>query len=113
MSVEESDLKLVERVQRGERAAFDLLVLGYQHKVLKLIMRYVHDATEAEDIAQEAFVKAFRALHSFRGDSAFYTWLYRIAINTAKNALVATKRRPIEYDLDRNNEESYDMQGRL
>src|ERR1700734_3422156 len=100
MSVEESDLKLVERVQRGERAAFDLLVLRYQHKVLKLIMRYVHDATEAEDIAQEAFVKAFRALQSFRGDSAFYTWLYRIAINTAKNALVATKRRPMDYDLD-------------
>jgi RNA polymerase sigma-70 factor, ECF subfamily len=99
MSVEESDLKLVERVQRGERAAFDLLVLRYQHKVLKLIMRYVHDATEAEDIAQEAFVKAFRALRSFRGDSAFYTWLYRIAINTAKNALVATKRRPMDYDL--------------
>ncbi len=87
MSVEESDLKLVEKVQRGERAAFDLFVLRYQHKVLKLIMRYVHDATEAEDIAQEAFVKAYRALQSFRGDSAFYTWLYRIAINTAKNAL--------------------------
>jgi RNA polymerase sigma-70 factor, ECF subfamily len=82
MSVEESDLKLVERVQRGERAAFDLLVLRYQHKVLKLIMRYVHDATEAEDIAQEAFVKAYRALQSFRGDSAFYTWLYRIAITS-------------------------------
>ena len=108
MSVEDSDLKLVERVQRGERAAFDLLVLRYQHKVLKLIMRYVHDATEAEDIAQEAFVKAFRALQSFRGDSAFYTWLYRIAINTAKNALVATKRRPMDYDLDLQDPEQYD-----
>ena len=113
MSVEESDLKLVERVQRGERAAFDLLVLRYQHKVLKLIMRYVHDATEAEDIAQEAFVKAFRALHSFRGDSAFYTWLYRIAINTAKNALVATKRRPMDYDLDLQDPEQYDLHARL
>jgi RNA polymerase sigma-70 factor (ECF subfamily) len=91
MSVEESDLKLVERVQRGERAAFDLLVLRYQHKVLKLIMRYVHDATEAEDIAQEAFVKAYRALQSFRGDSAFYTWLYRIAINDLQD--------PEQYDL--------------
>jgi len=93
MTVEESDLKLVERVQRGERAAFDLLVLRYQHKVLKLIMRYVHDASEAEDIAQESFVKAFRALPSFRGDSAFYTWLYRIAINTAKNHFAAQGRR--------------------
>jgi RNA polymerase sigma-70 factor (ECF subfamily) len=113
MSVDDSDLKLVERVQRGERAAFDLLVLRYQHKVLKLIMRYVHDASEAEDISQEAFVKAYRALGSFRGDSAFYTWLYRIAINTAKNALVANKRRPMEYDLDLQNPEQYDMQARL
>jgi len=114
MSVEESDLKLVEKVQRGERAAFDLLVLRYQHKVLKLIMRYVHDATEAEDIAQEAFVKAYRALQSFRGDSAFYTWLYRIAINTAKNALAARERNPVTYDLDlQGNDESTDMVGRL
>jgi len=113
MSVEESDLKLVEKVQRGERAAFDLLVLRYQHKVLKLIMRYVHDATEAEDIAQEAFVKAYRALQSFRGDSAFYTWLYRIAINTAKNALVANKRRPMDYDLDLQDPEQYDLHARL
>ena len=113
MTVEESDLKLVERVQRGERAAFDLLVLRYQHKVLKLIMRYVHDASEAEDIAQEAFVKAFRALPSFRGDSAFYTWLYRIAINTAKNALVANKRRPMDYDLDLQDPEQYEVHARL
>src|SRR5260221_10553659 len=98
MSVEESDLKLVEKVQRGERAAFDLLVLRYQHKVLKLIMRYVHDATEAEDIAQEAFVKAYRALQSFRGDSAFYTWLYRIAINTATNAVLKTQNTHMDYD---------------
>src|SRR5258706_16192772 len=112
MSVEESDLKLVERVQRGERAAFDLLVLRYQHKVLKLIMRYVHDATEAEDIAQEAFVKAFCALQSFRGDSAFYTWLTRIAISTAKNARVAPKRRHRAYDLDRRSLAKYDLQSR-
>ncbi len=113
MGVEDTDLKLVERVQQGERAAFDLLVMRYQHKVLKLIMRYVHDAHEAEDIAQEAFVKAYRALGSFRGDSAFYTWLYRIAINTAKNALVANKRRPMDYDLDLQDPESYDMQAKL
>jgi len=113
MTVEEGDLKLVERVQRGERAAFDLLVLRYQHKVLKLIMRYVHDTSEAEDIAQEAFVKAYRAMPSFRGDSAFYTWLYRIAINTAKNALVAAKRRPMDYDLDLQDPEQYDLNARL
>ncbi|HUY84653.1 MAG TPA: RNA polymerase sigma factor RpoE [Steroidobacteraceae bacterium] len=113
MTVEESDLELVGRVQRGERAAFDLLVLRYQHKVLKLIMRYLHDTTEAEDIAQEAFVKAYRALPSFRGDSAFYTWLYRIAINTAKNALVAAKRRPMDYDLDLQDPEQYELNARL
>ncbi|HVC01550.1 MAG TPA: RNA polymerase sigma factor RpoE [Steroidobacteraceae bacterium] len=113
MTVDDGDLKLVERVQRGERAAFDLLVLRYQHKVLKLIMRYVHDTTEAEDIAQEAFVKAYRALPSFRGDSAFYTWLYRIAINSAKNALVANKRRPMDYALDLQDPEQYELNSRL
>lgn len=113
VAVEESDLRLVERVQRGERGAFDLLVMRYQHKVLKLIMRYVHDAHEAEDIAQEAFVKAYRALGSFRGDSAFYTWLYRIAINTAKNALVASRRRPMDYDLDLQDPEKNDLNARL
>ncbi|MFO0447881.1 MAG: sigma factor, partial [Pseudomonadota bacterium] len=75
MSGETSDLALVERVQRGDRKAFDVLVLRYQHKVLKLVMRYIRDAAEAEDVAQEAFVKAYRALPAFRGDSAFYTWL--------------------------------------
>jgi len=113
MGSEDSDLMLVERVQQGESAAFDLLVLRYQHKVLKLIMRYVHDAVEAEDVAQEAFIRAYRALPSFRGDSAFYTWLYRIAINTAKNALVANRRRPVEYDLDPQDSEDYAMQARL
>jgi len=109
----ESDLALVERVQRGDKSAFDVLVLRYQHKVLKLIMRYIRDAMEAEDVAQEAFIKAYRALPGFRGDSAFYTWLYRIAINTAKNALVSSKRRPIDYDLDLQDPEQYDLQGRL
>lgn len=100
MSVDDSDLSLVQLAQRGDSTAFDALVLRYQHKVVKLIMRYVRDAAEAEDIAQEAFIKAYRALPRFRGDSAFYTWLYRIAINTAKNALAARGRSPIEYDLD-------------
>ena len=84
MSVENGDLSLVRRVQAGERAAYDLLVLKYQHKVVKLVMRYVRNPADAEDVAQEAFIKAYRALPQFRGDSAFYTWLYRIAINTAR-----------------------------
>jgi RNA polymerase sigma-70 factor (ECF subfamily) len=114
MSAELSDLSLVRRVQRGDKGAFDALVLKYQHKLVKLVMRYVRNPAEAEDIAQEAFIKAYRALPQFRGDSAFYTWLYRIAINTAKNAVVARERSPIDYDLDRNNsEDSYDMQGRM
>ena len=83
MSADVSDLSLVRRVQRGDKGAFDALVLKYQHKVVKLVMRYVRNPAEAEDIAQEAFIKAYRALPQFRGDSAFYTWLYRIAINTA------------------------------
>ncbi|MGB6451306.1 MAG: RNA polymerase sigma factor RpoE [Steroidobacteraceae bacterium] len=109
-----SDLSLVRRVQRGDKGAFDALVLKYQHKVVKLVMRYVRNPAEAEDVAQEAFIKAYRALPQFRGDSAFYTWLYRIAINTAKNAVVSRERSPIEFDLDsQNSDESYDMQSRL
>jgi RNA polymerase sigma-70 factor, ECF subfamily len=96
---ESDDLALVRRVQGGERAAFDVLVLRYQHEVINLIMRYVRDRSEAEDLAQESFVKAYRAMPSFRGDSAFYTWLYRIAINTAKNALASRRRRPLTLDL--------------
>jgi len=116
MSADASDLSLVRRVQRGDKGAFDALVLKYQHKLVKLVMRYVRNPAEAEDIAQEAFIKAYRALPQFRGDSAFYTWLYRIAINTAKNAVVSRDRSPIEYNIDRNstdNDESYDMQGRM
>src|SRR5215218_7248648 len=112
--MEESDLVLVKRVQRGDKTAFDLLVRKYQHKVVKLVLRYVRNPAEAEDIAQEAFIKAYRALPQFRGDSAFYTWLYRIAINTAKNAIVSRDRSPVEYDLDlQNSDESYDAQARL
>ncbi len=118
MSADVSDLSLVRRVQRGDKGAFDALVLKYQHKVVKLVMRYTRTPTEAEDIAQDAFIKAYRALPGFRGDSAFYTWLYRIAINTAKNAVASRERNPVEYSLDRHdvgneNQESYELQGRM
>ena len=114
MSADVSDLSLVRRVQNGDKGAFDALVLKYQHKVTKLVMRYVRNPAEAEDIAQEAFIKAYRALPQFRGDSAFYTWLYRIAINTAKNAVVSRDRSPVDYDLDmQNSDESYELQGRM
>jgi RNA polymerase sigma-70 factor (ECF subfamily) len=114
MGADVSDLSLVRRVQRGDKGAFDVLVLKYQHKLVKLVTRYVRNPAEAEDIAQEAFIKAYRALPQFRGDSAFYTWLYRIAINTAKNAVVSRDRSPVDYNFDRDSiDESYDMQGRL
>ena len=114
MSEKEIDQVLVERVQKGDKAAFELLVSKYHRKIIRLISRLVRDPAEVEDVAQDAFIKAYRALPQFRGDSAFYTWLYRIAINTAKNAVVSRDRSPVEYDLDRNNnDESYDMQGRM
>jgi RNA polymerase sigma-70 factor (ECF subfamily) len=94
------DKALVERVQRGDKRAFDMLVLKYQHKLVKLVARYVRDQSEVMDVVQESFLKAYRALPSFRGESAFYTWLYRIAINTAKNYLVAQGRRPPDGDID-------------
>ena len=96
----DADQELVRRVQRGDKAAFDVLVRKYQHKIVKLVTRYVHDGAEALDVSQEAFIKAYRAIHGFRGDSAFYTWLYRIAINTAKNHLVAEGRRPLDHGMD-------------
>lgn len=89
------DQELVERVKQGDKAAFDILVRKYQNKVVKLVSRYVHEPSDAYDVTQEAFIKAYRAIPSFRGDSAFYTWLYRIAINTAKNFLVARGRAPV------------------
>ena len=94
MGEQESDQWLVERVQRGEKAAFDLLVRKYQHKVIGVISRYVQDWSECQDVAQEAFLRAYRAIGAFRGDSQFYTWVYKIAINTAKNWLVSQGRRP-------------------
>lgn len=96
----ETDRQLVERVKRGDKRAFDLLVLKYQHKIVGLVSRYLRDQDEVVDVTQEAFIKAYRALPRFRGDSAFYTWLYRIAINTAKNHLVSKSRRPPDTDLD-------------
>jgi RNA polymerase sigma-70 factor (ECF subfamily) len=94
------DQELVERVQRGDKSAFDLLVRRYQHKIVNLVSRYVYDHAEAADVAQETFIKAYRAIGDFRGDSAFYTWLYRIAINTAKNYLVSMGRRPPGTDIE-------------
>ena len=107
------DQRLVKRVQRGDKIAFDLLVLKYQHKIVKLVMRYVRDPSEALDVSQEAFIKAYRALPKFRGDSAFYTWLYRIAVNTAKNYIVAQNRRPIEYDLDIQESDGFELNVKL
>jgi RNA polymerase sigma-70 factor, ECF subfamily len=113
MNQDATDQELVQRVQAGDKSAFNLLVLKYQHRVLKLVSRFVSDAAEAEDVAQDAFLKAYRALASFRGESAFYTWLYRIAINTAKNALVANRRRPVDFNLDLQDPEQYERQARL
>ena len=93
MGDREIDQQLVERVQQGDKQAFDLLVVKYQRKLGRLLSRFIRDPAEVEDVTQEAFIKAYRALPSFRGDSAFYTWLYRIGINTAKNYLVALGRR--------------------
>ncbi len=101
------DQQLVERVQRGDKRAFDLLVIKYQHKIFAVISRFVRDHAEVQDVAQDAFVKAYRALPNFRGDSAFYTWMYRIAINTAKNYLVARNRRPPASDLEVEDAEFY------
>ncbi len=108
MGDSELDQILVQRVQQGDKGAFDLLVRKYQHRVLSVISRYVSDWSEAEDVGQEAFIRAFRAIGSFRGDSAFYTWMYRIAINTAKNHLVAQGRRPPSSDIDSEDAAQYE-----
>ncbi len=113
MSNQASDQKLVERVQKGDSGAFDLLVLKYQHKIVNLVMRYVRDPELAQDITQEAFIKAYRALPRFRGESAFYTWMYRIAVNTAKNYLAAQRRRPMELELDMQDPEQYELHAKL
>jgi len=107
------DQELVKRVQAGDKAAFDVLVLKYQHKIGNLVSRYIRDSAEVLDVTQEAFLKAYRALPRFRGDSAFYTWLYRIAINTAKNHLVAQDRRPPTGDIDAEDAIHFEAAGAL
>ncbi|WP_228259100.1 MULTISPECIES: RNA polymerase sigma factor RpoE [unclassified Marinobacter] len=108
----QTDLQLVRKVRHGDRAAFDLLVVKYQSRVASIISRYVYDSHEVMDLAQETFIKAFRAIDRFRGDSAFYTWLYRIAVNTAKNHLEARGRRP-QGSVDSSEAENYDDGRRL
>ena len=113
MNEQATDKQLVARVQKGDKRAFDLLVLKYQHKIFGLISRYIHDHHEVMDVAQEAFIKAYRAIGRFRGDSAFYTWLYRIAINTAKNHLVSRGRRPPDTDVEVADAEYYESASKL
>jgi len=108
-----ADQLLVERVQKGDKKAFDVLVLKYQQKIANLISRYIRDQSEVLDVTQEAFIKAYRALPNFRGESAFYTWLYRVAINTAKNHLAAQSRRPPQDDIEAETAEQMDMGTRL
>lgn len=108
-----TDEALVKRVQSGDKRAFDLLVLKYQHKVAALISRYVQDKQEVLDVAQDSFIKAYRAIDSFRGESAFYTWLYRIAVNTAKNYLVSRSRRPPSSDVELDNEDVHAVYNEL
>lgn len=110
---QELDLELVRRVQRGESAAFDVLVRKYQHRIVALIGRYIADWSECQDVAQDTFVRAYRAINSFRGDSQFYTWLHRIAVNTAKNHLVAHNRRPPTDDIEISDAEQFDGATRL
>jgi RNA polymerase sigma-70 factor (ECF subfamily) len=112
MSLQDTDKQLVQRVQKGDKRAFDLLVLKHQHKIMSLVSRYV-DMGEVPDVAQETFIKAYKALKNFRGDSQFYTWLYRIAVNTAKNYLVTQGRRPPAQDIDVNDAEHFSVSGSL
>lgn len=113
MATKSTDAQLVRRVQKGDKGAFDLLVLKYQHRIINLVMRYVRDPDQALDITQEAFLKAYRALGRFRGESAFYTWLYRIAVNTAKNYLAAQRRRPMDVELDLQDPEQFELHAKL
>ncbi len=110
---EQQDQELVQRVQRGDSSAFDFLVIKYQHRIIQLVNRYVKDIGDAQDLAQETFIKAYRAIGSFRGEAAFYTWLYRIAINTAKNDLVSRSRRHSDYQIDIQEAEVYENVAQL
>ena len=113
MGDNELDQALVLRVQQGDKRAFDLLVTRYQHRIISVISRYVHDWAEAQDVAQDTFIRAYRALGNFRGDAQFYTWLYKIAVNTAKNWLVSQGRRPPTDDVDAVDAVQYDAGSRL
>ena len=113
MSEQQTDENLVKQTQRGNKAAFNLLVIKYQHRVAKLVSRFVHNHAEAEDVVQDAFIKAYRAIGNFRGESQFYTWLYRIAVNTAKNHLVSRNRRPPASDLDVEEVETMSVGARM
>lgn len=113
MGDNELDQALVQRVQKGDKRAFDLLVTRYQHRIISVIGRYVHDWADAQDVAQDTFIRAYRALGNFRGDSQFYTWLYKIAVNTAKNWLVSQGRRPPTDDVDATDAVQYDGGTRL
>lgn len=113
MGDDQLDLDLVKRVQAGDNSAFDLLVRKYQHRIGAVVYRFVSDHAESQDVTQEAFIRAYRALGNFRGDSQFYTWLYRIAVNTAKNHLVAMKRRPPLADIAAEDAEHHAGAGRL
>lgn len=109
MNNKQVDQSLVLKVQSGDKSAYDLLVLKYQHKIAKLVSRFIYNHAEVEDVTQEVFIKAYRALANFRGDSAFYTWLYRIAVNTAKNYLVTMSRRPPSTDLEAGDAENMEL----
>lgn len=109
----DTDLELVRRVQSGNKTAFDVLVLKYQSKIITLVMRFVKDHHEAEDVAQEAFIKAYKGLATFRGDSAFYTWLYRIAVNTAKKHLISKSRKVVSDGVDAQDAEQFEGADKL
>jgi RNA polymerase sigma-70 factor, ECF subfamily len=113
MGENELDLSLVKRVQSGDNSAFNVLVQKYQHRIGAVIGRFVHDYAESQDIAQETFIRAYRAINSFRGDAQFYTWLYRIAVNTAKNHLVSMKRRPPTSDIEAEDAEHFEGAHRM
>ncbi|PHS20182.1 MAG: RNA polymerase sigma factor RpoE [Kangiella sp.] len=113
LSSRDLDAELVKRVQAGDKKAFDILVIKYQNKIFSIISRFISDHAEVNDVAQDAFIKAYKALPNFRGESAFYTWIYRIAINTAKNYLTARGRRPPSSDIDSQEAETYTIGGSL
>ena len=105
---DQNDQILIALIKEGDKKAFDKLVIKYQQRIIQLVSRYVRDASDAQDVAQEAFIKAYKALPGFRGESAFYTWLYRIAVNTAKNYLVSRSRRSSDYEVEVSDAENFE-----